>query len=101
MQRFERQQSLCYPLTVLAALIHLEGRRAFRWDIERASVFGAFAHRFQAAHRTFAPRINHQVASDGKQPGIKTRLAIELITPLQYTHPGLLEDVFGSFAISR
>src|ERR1700735_4821897 len=100
MERLERQQSLGDALPVLVGLICLKRRRTVSGHIEGPAVFARFAPRFQAAHGSLAAHVNDQVAGDGEQPGIEAGLAIELVASLQYTHPGLLEDIFRSLAVA-
>ena len=41
-----------------------------------------------------------QVAGDGKEPGIEAGFAVVLGAAKQDAHPGLLEEVFGDFALA-
>ena len=100
MQRLERQQSLGDALPVFVGLVSLKRRGTVGGHIEGPAVFPGFAHRFQAAHGSLAAHVDDQVAGDGEQPCIETGLAIELVASLQYTHPGLLEDVFRSLPVA-
>ena len=53
----------------------------------------------QAAHRPLSPLVDHQVARNRKQPGLKPGLPVELTAPGQYAHPDLLKHVLGHLAV--
>src|SRR5271166_1314320 len=53
----------------------------------------------QAVHGALAPLVDHQIARNGKQPGLKSRLAVKLSAAHQHPHPDFLKQVFGKLPI--
>jgi hypothetical protein len=101
-QRVQPHQRGSNPLAVFKIRHPVEGRRLVVRDLEGHGpvVFAAALEQLiQAAHGPLAPQVDNQIARDGKQPGLKTRLAVELPAPHQNPHPDLLEQVLGHLAV--
>lgn len=54
----------------------------------------------QAGNFLAARDVDHQVASDGEEPGLEFGFLVVLMTTLQDAHPGFLEEIFGERAVA-
>src|ERR1700721_1062962 len=78
---------------ILAELKLLQRRWAILCNLEWTLVFAGLAHFIHAGHRALTRYIDHQVARNGKNPGIETRLAVVPRSTPQYSNPYFLEEV--------
>jgi len=53
----------------------------------------------KARHRTLAAHVDHEVAGNGEEPRLKSRLAVELAAPRKNSHPDFLEEVVSSLPV--
>ena len=60
----------------------------------------AFEEFVKTRHGSFASLVDDQIASDGEEPCVKTRLTIELSTPDHDPHPDLLEEILSHLAVA-
>jgi len=78
----------------------IEGRAAVAGNFHGAVIAAGFAELFEAQHGALAAHVDDKIARDGEEPGVKARVAVELIAAQEHAHPGLLKEVFGLLAVA-
>ena len=98
--RFKLEENFGYLGGVFAGSELFERRGAGHGDLEGAVVVASFAHLVERGHGALAGEIDDEVAGNGEEPGVEAGLAVVLGSAEEDAHPGLLEEVFGDFALA-